>query len=194
MNHRAHIEAAREKRQKWQAAAKHKFRRLRDAEPEEHQRRTAPTGKYSVSQDRGEIKNGRVVRTTQDVERRMSELKIWADLDTAQSGAAMAIYNGYLEIAYPQEVRAMTLEDRVDGGRRPIDPDARIRALDNYRAWLAECHRQNASRSMSICLSVFCMGNNLDEAAALARMSNRKVKPALIEGLDIYCAVNGMKG
>jgi len=86
------------------------------------------------------------------------------------------------------------LTDRVDGGRRKIDPDLRIRVLDEYRKWLAECHRLNASRSVNLCISVFCQGNNLDEAAALARMSNRKVKAELIEGLDIYCDINGMKG
>jgi len=171
-------------------------RAFENIDPLEHQAKHHPTDRYSVKdvRDRGEVKNGKVVRTTEDVQRRVTELKIWNDLDPAQTEAAQAIYRGWMVVAGEMQPKSVNLADRVDGGRRKIDPDARIIIREDYQRWLAECHRVKASRSINLCLSVFCFGNNLDEAAALARMSNRKVKPNLVEGLDIYCAVNGMRG
>lgn len=171
-------------------------RAFTDTDALDHQAKYHPTDRYSVKdlRDRGEVKNGKVVRTTEDVQRRVVELKIWNDLDPAQTEAAQAIYRGWLAITHPLQVKAMNLTGRVDGGRRQIDPEARIKVLEDYRKWTTECHRVNAWRSINICLSVFCEGNNLDEAAALARMSNRRVKPVLVEGLDIYCQINGMRG
>ena len=162
-----------------------------DIDALEHQAEYHKTADDSI-RDQGTIKNGRVVRVLHKVQRRVTELRIWRDLDDAQKGAAERIYRGWFITTQPVQAKTMNLGDRVDGSR--ADPDWLMKQRDDYRAWTTECHRQNKSPYINLCLSVFCYGNPIDEAAKLARMRRANVVPALKVALDIFNDVNGARG
>lgn len=162
-----------------------------DIDALEHQAKYHPTADASV-REQGTVKNGRVVRTTKQVQRRVVELKIWDDLDPAQTEAAQGIYRGWFIRTYPAQAKTMNLGDRVDGAGS--NPDWQIQQSQKYDAWVDECRRMNAVRSINLCLAVFCNGFSMRNAGLMVRMDTKKVKPELVEGLDIYCKVNGMRG
>ncbi|MDD9901564.1 MAG: hypothetical protein OXT65_11330 [Alphaproteobacteria bacterium] len=122
--------------------------------------------------------------------RRIVDARLWAAFSPAQQDAALHIAAAYEALG---RGLGFTTSDwqRIPSTGGGNASEFHARQIKRYIAWTKECHREKIRHAMIVDILVF--GLSLGESDKSRRVRKGTSRQNLLDGLDLYCKINGWR-